>query len=111
MSMSKAMRQMPARAGRAGAARGEAACEPVSDEADGPRHEPNDTLVTSTSRTARCGPACWVVWEGSGLTVLVLSSALRLPGRMATFQRTSGLASSRLSTPGSVRNSVCEAIF
>ena len=77
MSMSKAMRQMPARAGRAGAARGEAACEPVSDEADGPRHEPNDTgnndvaflhaavLVTSTSRTARCGPACRVVWEGS----------------------------------------------
>jgi RNA-directed DNA polymerase len=43
MSMSEAMRQMPARAGRAGAARGEAACEPVSDEADGPRHEPSDT--------------------------------------------------------------------
>ena len=41
--MPKAMRQMPARAGRAGAARGEAACEPVSDEADGPRHETNDT--------------------------------------------------------------------
>jgi len=34
---------MPARAGRAGAARGEAACEPASDEADGPRREPNDT--------------------------------------------------------------------
>src|SRR2546421_2767994 len=43
MSMSQAMRQMPARAGRAGAARGEAACEPASDEACGPRHEPNDT--------------------------------------------------------------------
>lgn len=43
MSMSEAMRQMPAPAGRAGAARGEAACEPASDEADGPRHEPNDT--------------------------------------------------------------------
>ena len=43
MLMSEAMRQMPARAGRAGAARGEAACEPASDEADGPRHEPNDT--------------------------------------------------------------------
>ena len=79
MSMSKAMRKMPALAGRVGAARGEAASEPVSDEADGPRHEPNDTgnndvaflhaavLVTSTSRTARCGPACRVVWEGSGL--------------------------------------------
>jgi RNA-directed DNA polymerase len=43
MSMSEAMRQMPARAGRAGVARGEAAGEPVSDEADGPRHQPNDT--------------------------------------------------------------------
>ena len=77
MSMPKALRQMPARAGRAGAARGEAACEPASDEAEGPRHEPNDAgnhdaallhaagLMTSTSRTARCGPACRVVWEGS----------------------------------------------
>jgi RNA-directed DNA polymerase len=43
MLMPQALRQMPARAGRAGAARGEAACEPVGDEADGPRHEPNDT--------------------------------------------------------------------
>ena len=43
MSMSEALRQMPARAGRAGAARGEAAREPASDEADGPRHEPSDT--------------------------------------------------------------------
>jgi RNA-directed DNA polymerase len=43
MSMPKALRQMPARAGRAGVARGEAACEPTSDEASGPRHEPNDT--------------------------------------------------------------------
>ena len=24
-------------------------------------------MLTSTSRTARCGPACRVVWEGSGL--------------------------------------------
>ena len=24
-------------------------------------------LLTSTFRTARCGPACRVVWEGSGL--------------------------------------------
>ena len=73
MSMSEAMRQMPASAGRVGAARGEAASEPVSDEADGPRHEPSDTGksdgatpsdLTSTSRTARCGPACRVVWEG-----------------------------------------------
>ena len=43
MSMLKAVRQMPAQAGRAGVARGEAACEPVSDEACGPRHEPGDT--------------------------------------------------------------------
>ena len=76
--MPKVLRQMPARAGRVGEARGEAACEPVSDEAEGPRHGPNDTgshdaallhaagLMTSTFRTARCGPACRVVWEGSG---------------------------------------------
>lgn len=43
MSMPKAVRQMPARAGRAGVARGEAAGEPASDEADGPRHDPNGT--------------------------------------------------------------------
>ena len=43
MSMSEAMRQMPAQAGRAGAARGEAASEPASDEANGPRCEPSDT--------------------------------------------------------------------
>src|SRR4030067_2752212 len=27
-----------------------------------PRHTPS--LMTSTARTARCGPACRVVWEG-----------------------------------------------
>jgi RNA-directed DNA polymerase len=43
MSMPKAKRQMPARAGRAGVARGEAVREAASDEAEGPRHEPNDT--------------------------------------------------------------------
>ena len=37
MSMSQAPRQMPARAGRAGVAHGEAVGEPVSDEACGPR--------------------------------------------------------------------------
>ena len=79
MSMPKALRQVPARARRAGAARGEAGREPASDEACGPRHEPNGTgnndvaflhaavLITSTSRIARCGPACReVMWEGSG---------------------------------------------
>jgi len=43
MSMPQALRQMPAQAGRAGAARGETACEPASDEACDPRHEPSDT--------------------------------------------------------------------
>ena len=43
MSMLKAMRQMPAQAGRAGVARGEAACDPASDEACGPRHEQAST--------------------------------------------------------------------
>jgi len=43
MSMSEARRQMPARAGRAGAARGEAKREPASDEAEGPRHDTGDT--------------------------------------------------------------------
>jgi RNA-directed DNA polymerase len=43
MSMSKVSRQMPARAGRAGVARGEAARELASDEAEGPRHDPSDT--------------------------------------------------------------------
>ena len=73
MSMSEAMRQMPAPAGRAGAARGEAVRESASDEAEGPRREPSDTgksdgftpaLMTSTSRTARCGPAAG--WCGRG---------------------------------------------
>ena len=43
MSMLKAMRQMPAQAGRAGVARGEAARDPASDEACGPRHEQAST--------------------------------------------------------------------
>ena len=41
--MSRVMRQTPARAGRAGAADGEAAREPVSDETQGPRHEHRST--------------------------------------------------------------------
>jgi RNA-directed DNA polymerase len=43
MSMQQALRQMPARAGRAGVARGEAAGDPVSDEAGRPRHATEDT--------------------------------------------------------------------
>jgi RNA-directed DNA polymerase len=42
MSMSEAMRQKSAQAGRAGVARGEATRELASDEVEGPRHEPND---------------------------------------------------------------------
>jgi RNA-directed DNA polymerase len=43
MSMSEARRQMPAKAGRAGAARGEAEREAASDEAKSPRHGTGDT--------------------------------------------------------------------
>lgn len=39
MSMQQARRQMPAQAGRVGVVRGEAARDPASDEACGPRHE------------------------------------------------------------------------
>ena len=76
--MHKAMRQMLEQSGRAGVARGEAACDPFSDEAYGPPLEhrgaglavlmagtgalPEATSSTSNSRTARCGPACRVVW-------------------------------------------------
>lgn len=41
--MSKAMRQMLEQSGRAGAARGETACDPVSDEACGPLLEHQGT--------------------------------------------------------------------
>lgn len=43
VSISKALRQKPARAGRAGATDGEAGREPVRDEADGPRDESEST--------------------------------------------------------------------
>ena len=43
MSMQQAKRQMPARAGRAGATRGEAARDPASDEASCPRHDTEST--------------------------------------------------------------------
>jgi RNA-directed DNA polymerase len=43
MSMQNAMRQMPAPAGRAGVARGEAARDPVSDEAGCPRDDTEST--------------------------------------------------------------------
>ena len=43
MSMHQAMRQMPEQSGRAGVVRGEAAHDPVSDEAKCPRRETTDT--------------------------------------------------------------------
>ena len=43
MSMQQAKRQMPAQAGRAGVARGEAARDPASDEAGCPRHDTQST--------------------------------------------------------------------
>jgi group II intron reverse transcriptase/maturase len=43
MSMQNARRQMPAPAGRAGVARGEAVRDPVSDEASCPRHDNEST--------------------------------------------------------------------
>ena len=43
MAMWKAMRQMPAQAGRSGARRGESAQEPGSDEALRPRHDAENT--------------------------------------------------------------------
>jgi RNA-directed DNA polymerase len=43
VAMSKARRQMPAQAGRSGEASGEAARQPGSDEADGPRYEGKGT--------------------------------------------------------------------
>ena len=91
MQSCKVMRQMPVQAGRAGRRFGEAGPETASDETGGTLHEHPDTgsakpmagtgglleaaltrqnlgcaktVMTSNSRTARCGPACRVVWQG-----------------------------------------------
>ena len=56
---------MPVQAGQPGVGQGEALSDPGSDEADRPRQAPTDMGETSTPRTARCGPACRVVWEGT----------------------------------------------
>ena len=45
--------------------RGEAGPDLGSDEDRRPRSQSRSTGLTSTSRTARCGPACRVVWEGT----------------------------------------------
>jgi len=84
--MSKAARQTTAKAERAGVASGEAARKRTSDEACGPPSQHQGTWSaktkagtgelleaaltravarsTSSSWTARCGPACRVVWQG-----------------------------------------------
>ncbi len=48
MAMSKVMRQMPAPAGRAGVAHGEAGRDPASDETCGPRQDTQDTGTAPT---------------------------------------------------------------
>ena len=70
MAMRRALRQMPAQAGRSEVGRGEAACGSGSDEARRPRHETGNTgagllVFGAQIRTTRCGPACRVVWQGS----------------------------------------------
>ena len=48
--------------------RGESGSELGSDEDRRPRPQARSTGLTSTSRTAGCGPACPVVWEGRAVT-------------------------------------------
>jgi hypothetical protein len=84
MPIDGALHQKPGKPGRTEKGRGEAASATVSDEATLARHAQTDwgagdllgqalarekaqILLTSTTRTARCGPARRVVWEGSGL--------------------------------------------
>ena len=45
--------------------RGEAPTGKRSEEAPTAMHENERSGATSTPRTARCGPACRVVWQGS----------------------------------------------
>ena len=75
--MPKVKRQMPAKSGQVCLAQGEAVRDPISDETYGPPHEHRDTgsakskvgtgttttVMTSNSRTARCGLACRLVWQ------------------------------------------------
>src|SRR3984885_538994 len=49
--------------------RGEAESDPDSDEDRRPRPQTRSTGLTSTSRTARCGPACRGGGEGRGCKV------------------------------------------
>ena len=91
MQSHNVMRQMPGQPGRAGRRHGEAGSDTASDETGGTLHEHLHTgsakskagtgglleaaltrqkpgaaraVLTSNSRTARCGPACRVVWQG-----------------------------------------------
>ena len=79
MSLGRALHQKPGNAGRNAGGRGEAEPEAKRDEARTARDETGSpgredllgqawrapAFITSTARTARCGPACRVVWEGS----------------------------------------------
>src|ERR1700677_2275478 len=58
--------QMSTLVERSGADEVKPSLTPVSDEDRRPHSQTGNTGQTSTSRTARCGPACRVVWEGRG---------------------------------------------
>jgi hypothetical protein len=56
--------QMSTLVERSGADEVKPSLTPGSDEDRRPHSQTRNTGQTSTSRTARCGPACRVVWEG-----------------------------------------------
>ena len=63
-----------------GGATAECFCTRGAESQMGRRTENPPSLLTSTSRTARCGPACRVVWEGESRRLLPLSRSI-LPGK------------------------------
>lgn len=65
VSMSRVMRQMPVRAGRAGAAGGEAVRESASDETRGPRHEHRGT-GSALLQAALTRENLQRAWQGRG---------------------------------------------
>src|ERR1700679_3658243 len=58
--------QMSTLVERSGADEVRPSLTPGSDEDRRPHSQTRNTGHTSTSRTARCGPACRVGWEGRG---------------------------------------------
>ena len=88
MTLGRALHQKPEQSGRDEVGNGEARADAPRDEAR-PAYQQQEGLgredlfwqalsrenmahtqthMTSTSRTARCGPACRVVWQGRSLT-------------------------------------------